>query len=106
MYRCIFPHEFPACCRSLKRDKGKCLLFDNAFSRGEVGIPINGLVWMGSYEDMLNRMETKLEQGFGCIKLNLACSTFYKTIYKLFYLALRDHFMVSHYCMYCTIIVL
>ena len=23
------------------------LLFDTAFSRGEVGIPINGLVWMG-----------------------------------------------------------
>jgi len=59
-----------------KRDKGTCFLFDNAFSRGEVGIPINGLVWMGSYEDMLNRMETKLEQGFRCIKLKIGAIDF------------------------------
>ena len=37
-------------------------LFDTAFSRGEVGIPINGLVWMGSYDEMLKRMEEKLEK--------------------------------------------
>ena len=26
---------------------GRHQLYDNAFSRGEVGLPINGLVWMG-----------------------------------------------------------
>ena len=31
-------------------------LFDTAFARGEVGIPINGLVWMGNYEEMLARL--------------------------------------------------
>jgi len=51
-------------------------LFDTAFSRGEVGIPINGLVWMGSYEEMLQRMEQKLEQGFRCVKLKVGAIDF------------------------------
>ena len=52
------------------------LLFDTAFSRGEVGIPINGLVWMGSYEEMLRRMEEKLEKGFRCVKLKIGAIDF------------------------------
>ena len=51
-------------------------LFDTAFSRGEVGIPINGLVWMGSYEEMLKRMEEKLEKGFRCVKLKIGAIDF------------------------------
>ena len=52
------------------------LLFDTAFSRGEVGIPINGLVWMGSYEEMLKRMEEKLEKGYRCVKLKIGAIDF------------------------------
>ena len=52
------------------------MLFDTAFSRGEVGIPINGLVWMGSYEEMLKRMEEKLEKGFRCVKLKIGAIDF------------------------------
>ena len=52
------------------------LLFDTAFSRGEVGIPINGLVWMGSYEEMLKRMEEKLAKGFRCVKLKIGAIDF------------------------------
>lgn len=51
-------------------------LFDTSFSRGEVGIPINGLVWMGTYEEMLARMEAKLEQGFRCVKLKVGAIDF------------------------------
>ena len=51
-------------------------LFDTAFSRGEVGIPINGLVWMGNYEEMLQRLEQKLEQGFRCVKLKIGAIDF------------------------------
>ena len=51
-------------------------LFDTAFSRGEVGIPINGLVWMGNYDEMLQRMEQKLEQGFRCVKLKIGAIDF------------------------------
>lgn len=58
-------------------EEGSCpILFDTAFTRGEEGIPINGLVWMGTYEEMLQRMETKLEQGFHCIKLKIGAIDF------------------------------
>ena len=50
--------------------------FDTAFSRGEVGIPINGLVWMGSFEEMNQRIEQKLEQGFRCVKLKIGTIDF------------------------------
>ena len=60
-----------------RAESGGCpLLFDTAFARGEVGIPINGLVWMGSYEEMLQRMEEKLEQGFHCVKLKVGAIDF------------------------------
>lgn len=52
------------------------LLFDTAFSRGEEGIPINGLVWMGDYDEMLKRMEEKLEKGFRCVKLKIGAIDF------------------------------
>lgn len=52
------------------------LIFDTPFSRGEVGIPINGLVWMGTYEEMLERIEQKLVQGFHCIKLKIGAIDF------------------------------
>ena len=58
------------------RSQEKGMLFDTAFSRGEVGIPINGLVWMGNYEEMLQRMEQKLEQGFRCVKLKIGAIDF------------------------------
>ena len=50
--------------------------FDNAFSRGEVGIPINGLVWMGSFDEMQQRIEQKLLQGYRCIKLKIGAIDF------------------------------
>ena len=50
--------------------------FDTAFSRGEVGIPINGLIWMGSFEEMNQRIEQKLEQGFRCVKLKIGAIDF------------------------------
>ena len=55
-------------------------LFDTAFGRGEVGIPINGLVWMGNYEEMLQRMEEKLEKGFRCVKLKIGAIDFDKEL--------------------------
>ena len=51
-------------------------LFDTAFSRGETGIPINGLVWMGTFEEMSRRIEQKLEQGFRCLKLKIGAIDF------------------------------
>lgn len=55
---------------------GRDLLFDTAFSRGEVGIPINGLVWMGTFEEMQQRIEEKLSKGFRCVKLKIGAIDF------------------------------
>ena len=60
----------------LSQQNHSSLLFDTPFSRGEVGIPINGLVWMGRYDEMLQRMEQKLEQGFRCVKLKIGAIDF------------------------------
>ena len=44
---------------------------------GEViSIPTNGLVWMGSYNEMEQRIEQKLNQGFHCIKLKIGAIDF------------------------------
>lgn len=51
-------------------------LYDTPFTRGEQAIIINGLVWMGSREEMLRRMEEKLEQGFRCVKLKIGAIDF------------------------------
>lgn len=47
------------------------LLYPSAFTQGQRGIRINGLVWMGSYDEMCRRMEEKLAQGFACVKLKI-----------------------------------
>jgi len=46
-------------------------LYDTPFARGEIGIPINGLVWMAPYESMLAEMERKIDAGYRCIKLKI-----------------------------------
>ena len=59
-----------------KKEDGRDVLFDTPFSRGEVGIPINGLVWMGTFDEMRQRIEQKLEQGFHCVKLKIGAIDF------------------------------
>ena len=55
-------------------------LFDSPFGRGEEGITINGLVWMGTYEEMLARLEEKLQAGFHCVKLKIGAIDFFKEL--------------------------
>lgn len=51
-------------------------LYPSDFTQGRRGIPINGLVWMGTYEEMCQRMEEKLEKGFRCVKLKIGAIDF------------------------------
>jgi len=53
------------------RHHGTGMLFDNAFSRKEQSIPINGLIWMGEESFMLEQMEEKLMAGFTTIKMKV-----------------------------------
>ena len=54
------------------------LLYDTPFSHGEEGIPINGLVWMGTHDEMLSRLKEKLALGFRCVKLKIGAIDFAK----------------------------
>lgn len=56
------------------------LLYPSPFTRGERPLRINGLVWMGRYEEMLERMEQKLAAGFHCVKLKIGAIDFEEEI--------------------------
>ncbi|MDD6357836.1 MAG: o-succinylbenzoate synthase [Bacteroidales bacterium] len=60
----------------LHYNAGSVCLFDNHFTRQNVGIPINGLIWMSSKEDMLEQIKRKLSAGFKCIKLKIGAIDF------------------------------
>lgn len=51
-------------------------IYDTPFARGEKGIQINGLIWMGSYDYMYNQIKSKLDAGFRCIKLKIGAINF------------------------------
>lgn len=56
------------------------LLYDTPFSHSEEGIPINGLVWMGTHDEMLSRLREKLALGFRCVKLKIGAIDFAKEL--------------------------
>ncbi len=56
--------------------KGSLNLFNTPFGRGEEGILINGLVWMGTFDEMFERLEAKLKAGFHCIKIKIGAIDF------------------------------
>ncbi|MDR0939656.1 MAG: o-succinylbenzoate synthase [Mediterranea sp.] len=57
-------------------DAGSYALRDTPFSRGDAGIPINGLIWMGEYDKMLAQIETKMQAGYRCVKLKIGAINF------------------------------
>lgn len=71
-------------------ENGNFQLFSSDFSKGLSGIPINGLIWMGSEEYMLEQIEAKLEQGFRCIKMKIGAIDFQSELKLLKYI--RQHF--------------
>lgn len=59
---------------------GTLQLYSTPFSEGREGIPINGLIWMGNFEEMYRRIEEKMRLGFRCIKLKIGAIEFDKEI--------------------------
>lgn len=60
------------------------------FSKGKEGIPINGLIWMGNFDEMYQRIEEKMKLGFRCIKLKIGAIDFEKELELLAHI--RRHF--------------
>ena len=50
-------------------------LKNNFYDAGEE-IPINGLIWMGTKDFMLDQIEEKLNQGFTCLKMKIGAINF------------------------------
>lgn len=55
-------------------------LFPSDFTKAEAPIPINGLIWMGDERYMLQQLEQKLKDGFGCIKMKIGAIDFDKEL--------------------------
>lgn len=55
---------------------GTKIFVDNVFTRGEWGLPINGLVWMGDFSLMLERIESNISAGYNVIKLKIGAIGF------------------------------
>lgn len=55
---------------------GTQILFPSSFTRGEKGIPINGLIWMGEPSFMKEQIRQKLDLGWRCIKLKIGALQF------------------------------
>ena len=52
------------------------ILFPSEFTDGKIGIPINGLVWMGNRQFMEKQIKEKLNKGFDTIKLKVGSLDF------------------------------
>ena len=60
------------------------------FGKGEAGIPINGLIWMGNFDEMYQRIEEKMQKGYRCIKVKIGAIQFEKELELLAHI--RQHF--------------
>ena len=59
---------------------GKRIYYPSSFTAGNSEITINGLVWMGSYEEMRRRVQEKVDKGFRCIKLKIGAIDWNKEV--------------------------
>jgi L-alanine-DL-glutamate epimerase-like enolase superfamily enzyme len=50
--------------------------YPGLFLEGKKRIPINGLVWMGTEEFMLQQIQEKIDSGFNCIKIKIGAINF------------------------------
>lgn len=98
-YFCQFPDElnaWPSIRFGLEtalldlKNGGSQILFPSAFTRGEQGVSINGLIWMGTPEFMKQQIRAKLDAGFRCIKMKIGALDF-ETEFSLLK-AIRDEF--------------
>ncbi|MCD8310383.1 MAG: o-succinylbenzoate synthase [Prevotellaceae bacterium] len=70
-------------------EAGSLRLWHTPFSEGKEGIPTNGLIWMGSYEQMHRRITEKTRVGFRCIKLKIGAIDFDKELALLAHIRRR-----------------
>lgn len=77
--------------QAIRNFSGGCsdLYFPSKFVEGEGFVTINGLVWMGSYDEMLERLDRKIMEGFKCIKLKIGAIDWHSELKMLQYIRAR-----------------
>ncbi len=76
--------------KQLETNSSLKLFGDTPFALGEDGLRINGLIWMGTKEQMFQAIEDKLAQGFHCIKLKVGAIDFEEELALVKHI--RQHF--------------
>lgn len=74
--------------QALRDFAGGCrhLYFPSDFTKGIGSIEINGLVWMGDFDEMIERIDEKVSNGFKCIKLKIGAIDWRKEVEMLEYI--------------------
>lgn len=75
---------------------GQKIIFPGTFARGEYAIPINGLIWMGDQQYMMEQLKTKLDAGFDTIKIKVGAIDFDEECSLLEYI--RSQYSVEEIC--------
>jgi o-succinylbenzoate synthase len=65
---------------------GRKRILANSFFDQGTPIPINGLIWMGTKEFMLQQINQKLEEGFACLKMKIGAIDFDQELELLRYI--------------------
>lgn len=59
---------------------GKHILFPSKFTQGNEQITINGLIWMGNPQYMIDQINEKIHSGFRCIKMKIGGISFFEEV--------------------------
>jgi o-succinylbenzoate synthase len=62
------------------KNKQSGMLYDSPFSRGEEGLPVNGLIWMGDADFQRSQLHQLYQKGFRTIKFKIGLDYFEKSL--------------------------
>ena len=65
------------------------LYYPGLFTAGKQQVEINGLVWMGDFDKMIERIEEKIAAGFKCIKLKIGAIDWAKELEMITFIRSR-----------------
>ena len=74
--------------QALRDFAGGCrhLYFPSCFTQGIGDIEINGLIWMGAFDEMMERIDEKAARGFHCLKLKIGAIDWKREVELLEYI--------------------
>ncbi|MDE6022032.1 MAG: o-succinylbenzoate synthase, partial [Muribaculaceae bacterium] len=74
--------------QALRDYAGGCrhMYFPSDFTSGKSTIEINGLIWMGDFDEMISRIDDKVKQGFHCLKLKIGAIDWKKEVDMIEYI--------------------